>query len=133
MTFLKDQGLLQELFPLNSKGRSEYDGKLFKEALKHWFVPTEMIRDYYGENVAMYYSWMNFLISKCHSLLTKPLLTFRVACGPSFISSGVHHSEPVPLQGQQRFPFEHCLFHLCGSMGNTLCDLLETQMSGPVH
>lgn len=67
LTVLKAEGLLQELIPLNSKDRSEYDGKLIKEALKHWFVPTELIREYYGESVAMYYSWMNFLISKSAS------------------------------------------------------------------
>jgi len=64
IALLKSEGLLEELIPLNSKGRAEYDGKLLKEALKHWFVPTDMIRQYYGEGVAMYYSWMNFLISK---------------------------------------------------------------------
>lgn len=51
-----------ELLPLNSKGRREYEGKLLKEALKSWFVPTEMIRDYYGDEVAIYFSWMNFFI-----------------------------------------------------------------------
>ena len=67
--FLKSEGLLEELIPLNSKGRAEYDGKLLKEALKHWFVPTDLIRQYYGEGVAMYYSWMNFLISKLSLVL----------------------------------------------------------------
>ena len=64
MTFLKTEGVLEELTPLNSKGRFESEQKLLKEALKHWFVPTELIREYYGDNVAMYYSWMNYLISK---------------------------------------------------------------------
>lgn len=55
--------MLVELIPLNSKARAEQaSGKLLKEALKHWFVPTDLIRDYYGESVAMYYSWMNYLI-----------------------------------------------------------------------
>ena len=48
--------------PLNSKGRKEIERKLLKEALKSWFVPTEMIRDYYGDEVAIYFSWMNFFI-----------------------------------------------------------------------
>ena len=34
--------------------------QMLKEALKHWFVPTDLIREYYGDSVAMYYSWMNF-------------------------------------------------------------------------
>lgn len=44
LTVLKGEGLLQELIPLNSKDRAEYDGKLINEALKHWFVPTDLIR-----------------------------------------------------------------------------------------
>lgn len=57
------------MIPLNSKGRYEQEGRLLKEALKNWFVPTDLIREYYGEEVAMYYSWMNFLISKIKSCL----------------------------------------------------------------
>ena len=58
---------MDELIPLNSKSRNmrkQHEGKLLKEALKHWFVPTELVREYYGDEVAMYFSWMNFLISK---------------------------------------------------------------------
>ena len=62
VAFLKSKNLFVELLPLNSKGRKEQEGKLLKEALKSWFVPTEMIRDYYGDEVAMYFSWMNFFI-----------------------------------------------------------------------
>ncbi len=72
LTLLKEKGLLKELIPLNSKGRAEYDGNLLKEALKHWFVPTDLIREYYGDNTAMYYTWMNFLISKC------PITTLKI-------------------------------------------------------
>jgi hypothetical protein len=63
LSFLKAKGLLVELVPLNSKARYQNEGgKLLTQALKHWFVPTDLVREYYGESVAMYYSWMNFLI-----------------------------------------------------------------------
>ena len=64
LSFLKAKGFVEDLIPLNSKARHLQEGKLLKEALKHWFVPTDMVREYYGDEVAMYYSWMNFLISK---------------------------------------------------------------------
>lgn len=67
---LKQKEIALELIPLNSKARHKSEGKLLKEALKHWFVPTEMVREYYGDDVAMYYSWMNFLIS-IYLLLTR--------------------------------------------------------------
>jgi len=35
-----------------------------KEALKNWFVPTDLVREYYGESVAIYFAWMNHFISK---------------------------------------------------------------------
>ena len=49
LTFLKIQGVLVELTPLNSKARAQGDRKLIKDALKHWFVPTDLIREYYGD------------------------------------------------------------------------------------
>ena len=64
LSFLKSKEVVEDLIPLNSKARHQREDKLLKEALKHWFVPTEMVREYYGDEVAMYYSWMNFLISK---------------------------------------------------------------------
>lgn len=30
--------------------------------MKHWLVPVDLIRDYYGEEVAMYFEWMNFFL-----------------------------------------------------------------------
>ena len=62
--FLKKNNFLVELTPLNSKARATTESKVLKEALKHWFVPTDLIREYYGDYVAIYFSWMNFLISK---------------------------------------------------------------------
>ena len=60
--FLKKNNFLIDITPLNSKARSVVESKLLKEALKHWFVPTDLIREYYGDYVAIYFSWMNFLI-----------------------------------------------------------------------
>lgn len=67
--FLKRNNLLEDLLPLHSKARSNATQKLVTEAMKHWLVPTELIREYYGDNVTMYFSWMNFLISKYLFLL----------------------------------------------------------------
>lgn len=64
LSFLKSKEALEDLILLNSKARHQREDKLLKEALKHWFVPTELVREYYGDEVAMYFSWMNFLISK---------------------------------------------------------------------
>jgi hypothetical protein len=30
--------------------------------MKGWFVPVEQIRDYYGEEIAIYFEWMNFFL-----------------------------------------------------------------------
>ena len=27
--------------------------------MKNWLVPTEQVRDYYGDHVAIYFEWMN--------------------------------------------------------------------------
>ena len=64
LSFLKSKEAIKDLILLNSKARHQREDKLVKEALKHWFVPTELVREYYGDEVAMYFSWMNFLISK---------------------------------------------------------------------
>ena len=77
---MRKQGALVELSPMNSNGRSKFDGKLLKEALKHWFVPTDLIREYYGEEVAMYFSWMNFLISKYPPLLLQGRMMSKHVC-----------------------------------------------------
>jgi hypothetical protein len=64
LSFLKSKEAVEDMIPLNSKARHQREDKLLKEALKHWFVPTELVREFYGDEVAMYFSWMNFLISK---------------------------------------------------------------------
>ena len=64
LSFLKSKEAVEDLIPLNSKARHQREDKLLKEALKHWFVPTELVREFYGDEVAMYFSWMNFLNSK---------------------------------------------------------------------
>jgi hypothetical protein len=62
MFFMKRYGFLVEMTPLNSKARSHRENKLLKEALKGYLVPTEMIREYYGDEVAIYFEWMNHFI-----------------------------------------------------------------------
>jgi hypothetical protein len=66
ISYLKTHEIIEDLIPMNSKARHQQERKLLKEALKHWLVPTDLVREYYGDEVAMYYSWMNFLISKSY-------------------------------------------------------------------
>jgi hypothetical protein len=70
MLFLKRFSLLVELTPLHSRARSTGDAKILKQSLKHWFVPTKLIREYYGDHVAIYFSWMNHFISNSINLIT---------------------------------------------------------------
>ncbi len=61
--FLKRYDFLEEITPLHSKARAS-DKKFLKAALKNWFIPTDLVREYYGEQVAIYFQWMNHFISK---------------------------------------------------------------------
>mmetsp|Transcript_47705 Transcript_47705/g.34956 ORF Transcript_47705/g.34956 Transcript_47705/m.34956 type:complete len:282 (-) Transcript_47705:210-1055(-) len=60
--FLKRNGLLVEETPLHSKARARQDLKIYKKALKNYLMPEDMIRDYYGDYVTMYFAWMNHFI-----------------------------------------------------------------------
>jgi hypothetical protein len=60
--FLKRHGIVEEVFPLHSKSRSkEGYQEIWKVIAKSWRVPSTMIRDYYGEKIAIYFVWMDFL------------------------------------------------------------------------
>jgi len=48
--FLKRFGFLEELKP-KLKSKNKYDKKISQLALKQWLVPTELIREYYGDHV----------------------------------------------------------------------------------
>lgn len=60
--FLKRFDLLEEITPLHSKSRAAYQSKVWKVALQSWFIPTDLVREYYGEQVAIYFKWMNHYI-----------------------------------------------------------------------
>jgi Calcium-activated chloride channel len=62
--FLKRHEYLEELTPLHSRARSERSSKMLAVALKHWLIPTDLVRIYYGDDVALYFEWMNHFISK---------------------------------------------------------------------
>ena len=47
--FLKRYDLLEEITPLHSKARAFQSSKVWKAALKYWFIATELVREYYGE------------------------------------------------------------------------------------
>lgn len=57
--WLQRNHLLHDLQPLHSNDRFGRKEKMFKVAMRHWLVPTEMVRAYYGDRVAIYFEWMN--------------------------------------------------------------------------
>jgi hypothetical protein len=68
--FLKRHKLLVELTALHSKARASLSQKLMKAAFKNYLMPTDLIREYYGDQVTIYFEWMNHFISiKSHFLL----------------------------------------------------------------
>lgn len=71
--FLKRFNFLEDIVPLHSKARLSSEKKLAKEAFSHWLVPTQMIREYYGDETTMYFEWMNFFISIYN------IISYRVA------------------------------------------------------
>ena len=62
--------MYKEIIALHSKTRKVYEMVLFNDkedsmlrrALKSWFVPVDLIKDYYGEDIAIYFEWMNFFL-----------------------------------------------------------------------
>lgn len=78
LDFLKRHQIYQELTPLHSRSRmiqkmlnfkingssKDYnpDETLTSAAMKRWFMPVPLIREYYGEEIAIYFEWMNFFL-----------------------------------------------------------------------
>jgi hypothetical protein len=79
MDFLKRTEIFVNIDALHSRSRvinqmkefklceltgSKFDPKisLLKRSLRNWFVPVDLVRDYYGEEVAIYFEWMNFFL-----------------------------------------------------------------------
>ena len=49
--------------PLHSKSRAKKEYKdIWMEITKSWIVPVELIREYYGEKIAIYFAWMQFYL-----------------------------------------------------------------------
>jgi hypothetical protein len=68
--FLTRNGLLQEIVPLHSKAqviRAHREGSVESnlirrtKSFKDIFVDVGSLRDYYGDETAVYFEWMNFL------------------------------------------------------------------------
>jgi hypothetical protein len=125
LSFLKGKEVVEDLILLNSKARHQREDKLLKEALKHWFVPTELVREYYGDEVAMYFSWMNFLISKlntCH-INCRVAFSSGCPCPPHPPSELLHLARCFP------FPAELPLLNLLCSLGLAIYHILEASLS----
>jgi len=57
--WLQRNHLLHDFQPLHSNDRMSRKEKMVQVAFKGWLVPTEMVRNYYGDKVAIYFEWMN--------------------------------------------------------------------------
>ena len=44
-----------------SKDFKKNDIGILHKVLSEWFLPIEVIREYYGDEIAIYFAWMNFL------------------------------------------------------------------------
>jgi len=53
---------MKEMQKGKKKGELNKKYVLSKSAGMHWLLPTNVIRDYYGETVAIYFEWMNFFL-----------------------------------------------------------------------
>ena len=72
MDFMKRVKVFKDITALHSKSKAimklqqfkskEEDSSLLKQAMKRWLAPVDHIRSYYGEEVAIYYEWMNFFL-----------------------------------------------------------------------
>lgn len=79
LDFLKRHKIFKDITALHSRSRviqkmlefkvcketgAKFDPKesLLKKSLKNWFVPVDLIRNYYGEEIAIYFEWMNYFL-----------------------------------------------------------------------
>jgi hypothetical protein len=78
LDFLKRHDIYKDLTPLHSRSRvvmkmldykvngedESYDpsNSLTKIAMKHWLMPVPPIRQYYGEDIGIYFEWMNYFL-----------------------------------------------------------------------
>jgi len=60
--YLLKHGYITEMVPLHSRSRSKENYKpLFESVMKQYKAPVEDLRSYYGESVAIYFEWCNFM------------------------------------------------------------------------
>mmetsp|Transcript_109324 Transcript_109324/g.151302 ORF Transcript_109324/g.151302 Transcript_109324/m.151302 type:complete len:384 (+) Transcript_109324:503-1654(+) len=87
MFFLKRHNLIEEMSALHSKsrivrafkeGHKDPKKSKFRDSLFNWrifYLDVELVRDYYGDEVAIYFDWMNFFLQ---SLMIPGLLSLPV-------------------------------------------------------
>lgn len=87
MFFLKRHNLIEEMTALHSKsrivrahkeGHKDPKKSKFKDSLFDWktfYVDVELVRNYYGDEVAIYFEWMNFFLK---TLLIPGILSLPV-------------------------------------------------------
>lgn len=79
LDFLKRFEIFENITALHSRSRvinmmkefkicklkdCEYDPStsILKKSFTGWFIPVDVLRDYYGEEVAIYHEWLNFFL-----------------------------------------------------------------------
>ena len=75
--FLKRVDIVTDILCLNSRSRAvnrlnnfkggekdnkKNDGLIWRKASKHYFIDDFVVREYYGEEVALYFTWMNYFL-----------------------------------------------------------------------
>lgn len=115
--FLKRYNFLIEATGLHSKARSEMEKKIYKESLKHLLVPTELIRSYYGDEVTIYFEWMNFLLSIIISVLN---YLIRVVTSTRNLKFSDLYNKQYLLYSWN-LTFEWDIFNFHGYLGYSLC------------
>ena len=66
IAFMKKEGFLDRMAPLHT---SHERLTLWKRLVTHWNPPIHQLRDYLGEEAAMYFEWMKFYTSKWFDIL----------------------------------------------------------------
>jgi hypothetical protein len=60
--YLLKHGYITEVVPLHSRARSKENYKpLFDQVMKSYEAPVSDFRAYYGESIAIYFEWCNFM------------------------------------------------------------------------
>lgn len=87
--YLLKHEYISEVVPLHSRSRHRENQKdLFQEIMHHYEAPIDEIKDYYGESVAIYFEWCNYMARWLFfpSVLALALFFYETFIGTSALS-----------------------------------------------